>query len=47
MVDGEGVGVGHGAAFGMDPDCRISYATATGLMEDAWARIQRACAALK
>ncbi|MSP82536.1 MAG: pyridoxal phosphate-dependent aminotransferase [Alphaproteobacteria bacterium] len=46
LLDSEGVAVVHGAAFGMDPYFRISYATATDLLEKACIRIQRACAAL-
>ncbi|MFP6745915.1 MAG: pyridoxal phosphate-dependent aminotransferase [Alphaproteobacteria bacterium] len=46
LLESEGVAVVHGAAFGLDPHFRISYATATELLEDACARIQRACAAL-
>ena len=37
----------HGAAFGLDPYLRISYATATELLEEACARIIRACEALR
>ena len=47
LLEFEGVAVVHGAAFGLDPHFRISYATATELLEDACQRIQRACAALK
>ena len=46
LLDAEGVAVVHGAAFGLDPHFRISYATSTEVLEDACARIQRACAAL-
>ena len=46
LLESEGVAVVHGAAFGLDPHFRISYATSTELLEDACARIQRACAAL-
>ena len=46
LLDSEGVAVVHGAAFGLDPHFRISYATSTELLEDACARIQRACSAL-
>ena len=46
ILESEGVAVVHGAAFGLDPHFRISYATSTELLEDACARIQRACAAL-
>ncbi len=47
LLEGEGVAVVHGSAFGLDPFFRISYATATELLEDACARIERACAALR
>ena len=47
LLEAEGVAVVHGAAFGLDPHFRISYATSTALLEDACARIQRACGALK
>ena len=46
LLEAEGVAVVHGTAFGLDPHFRISYATSTALLEDACARIQRACAAL-
>jgi len=46
MLEEEGVAAVHGAAFGLSPHFRISYATATDLLEDACQRIQRACAAL-
>ena len=46
LLEAEGVAMVHGAAFGLDPHFRISYATSTELLEDACARIQRACAAL-
>ena len=47
LLDGEGVAVVHGAAFGMEPHFRISYATATQVLEDACQRIQRFCANLR
>ncbi|HEX6114264.1 MAG TPA: pyridoxal phosphate-dependent aminotransferase [Geminicoccaceae bacterium] len=47
LLEGEGVAVVHGAAFGLDPYFRVSYATATDLLEEACARIIRACAALR
>jgi aspartate aminotransferase len=37
----------HGAAFGLSPFFRISYATGTEILRDACTRIQRACKALK
>jgi len=36
----------HGAAFGLSPAFRISYATSEELLTEACTRIQRACAAL-
>jgi aspartate aminotransferase len=47
LLEREGVAVVHGAAFGLDPYLRISYATATELLEEAGARIIRACEALR
>jgi len=46
MLESEGVAAVQGAAFGLSPHFRVSYATATDLLEDACQRIQRACAAL-
>jgi len=46
LLEGEGVAVVHGAAFGLSPFFRISYATSTEVLEDACARIQRFCAAV-
>ncbi len=46
LLEAEGVAAVQGVAFGLSPYFRISYATATELLEDACARIQRACAAL-
>jgi aspartate aminotransferase len=47
LLEAEGVAVVQGAAFGLSPHFRISYATATEVLRDACTRIQRACAALK
>jgi len=47
LLDAEGVAAVHGAAFGLDPHFRISYATATEALREACERIQRACAALR
>ncbi|MBT5810891.1 MAG: pyridoxal phosphate-dependent aminotransferase [Rhodospirillaceae bacterium] len=47
LLETEGVAAVHGEAFGLSPHFRISYATATDVMEDACQRIQRACAALR
>ena len=46
LLDAEGVAVVQGAAFGLSPHFRISYAAATEALEEACRRIQRACAAL-
>jgi aspartate aminotransferase len=47
LLETEGVSVVFGAAFGLSPHFRISYATSNALLEDACSRIQRFCAALK
>lgn len=47
LLEAEGVACVHGAAFGKSPAFRISYATATDVLEEACKRIQRACGALK
>lgn len=47
LLDSEGVAVVHGAAFGLSPFFRISYATSTDVLEDACSRIQRFCASVK
>ena len=46
FLEAEGVAVVQGAAFGLSPYFRVSYATSTEALEDACQRIQRACAAL-
>lgn len=46
LLSAHGVAAVHGAAFGLSPHFRISYATATELLEDACARIQKACGEL-
>lgn len=46
LLEAEGVAVVQGAAFGLSPYMRISYAAATETLEEACSRIQRACAAL-
>ena len=46
LLQAEGVSVVHGAAFGLSPCFRISYATSNALLEDACVRIQRFCGAL-
>jgi aspartate aminotransferase len=47
LLEAEGVAVVHGAAFGMSPFFRISYATSNKLLEEACTRIQRFCAAVR
>ncbi|NJM29028.1 MAG: pyridoxal phosphate-dependent aminotransferase [Rhizobiales bacterium] len=47
LLASEGVAAVHGAAFGMSPFFRISYATGTDILEDACQRIQRFCGNLK
>ncbi len=46
FLETEGIAAVHGAAFGLSPHFRISYATSTEVLEDACQRIQRACAAV-
>ncbi len=46
LLDTEEVAVVQGAAFGLSPYFRISYATSNEALEQACQRIQRACAAL-
>jgi aspartate aminotransferase len=41
------VAVVQGAAFGLSPALRISYATSDTLLKEACERIQTACAALR
>ncbi len=47
LLAAEGVAAVHGGAFGSSPYFRISYATATTILEDACTRIQRFCGNLK
>ena len=46
LLETAGIAAVHGAAFGLSPHFRISYATSTEALEDACQRIQRACSAL-
>ena len=46
LLEEEGVATVHGAAFGLSPFLRISYATSTEALEEACTRIQRFCAGL-
>ena len=47
LLDSVGVAVVHGAAFGLDPYFRISYATSDAALEEACARIRRAAETLE
>jgi len=47
LLEAEGVAAVQGEAFGLSPHFRISYATATDVLEDACTRIQRAAGALR
>ncbi len=47
LLDSQGIAVVHGAAFGLSPHFRVSYAASTELLEDACKRIQKACSELK
>ena len=40
LLDSQGIAVVHGAAFGLSPHFRVSYAASTELLEDACKRIQ-------
>jgi aspartate aminotransferase len=46
LLEEEGVAVVHGAAFGLSPFFRISYATSNAILEDACGRIQKFCGSL-
>ena len=46
LLESEGVAVVHGAAFGLSPFFRISYATSNAILEDACSRIQKFCGSL-
>ena len=47
LLEEEGVAVVQGAAFGLSPFFRISYATDTASLEEACRRIQRFCGAVR
>jgi aspartate aminotransferase len=47
LLEEEGVAVVHGAAFGLSPFFRISYATSTEALQEACQRIQRFCTNLR
>lgn len=47
LLESEGVAVVHGAAFGLSPNFRASYATSDEALEEACTRIQRFCGNLR
>lgn len=47
LLETEGVAVVQGTAFGQGPNFRLSYATATPVLEEACGLIQRFCASLR
>ena len=47
LLEETGVAVVFGAAFGLSPNFRVSYATADSVLEEACKRIQTFCAGLK
>jgi len=47
LLESEGVAGVHGAAFGLSPYFRLSYATSEDILKDACSRIKRACNNLK
>ena len=47
LLEAEGVAVVHGAAFGLSPYFRISYATSQDVLIEACTRIQRFCGSLR
>jgi len=46
LLEGEGVAAVHGAAFGLSPHFRVSYAVSEEVLKEACGRIQRACSLL-
>ena len=47
LLETESVAVVFGAAFGLSPFFRISYATSNAALEEACTRIQRFCGAVR
>ena len=47
LLESEGIAGVHGAAFGLSPYFRLSYATSDEILKDACVRIKRACDQLK
>ena len=46
LLEDQGLACVQGAAFGLSPFFRVSYATSEAILEDACKRIQNACAKL-
>jgi len=46
-LESQGVACVHGAAFGLSPHFRISYATSEEALREACKRIQEACKELR
>jgi aspartate aminotransferase len=46
LLEETGVAVVFGAAFGLSPNFRVSYATSDEVLREACTRIQRFCASL-
>ena len=46
LLEDTGVAVVFGAAFGLSPNFRISYATSDEALKEACTRLQQFCAAL-
>ena len=46
LIEEAGVATIHGGAYGASPYFRISFATSSGILEQACERISKACAAL-
>ena len=47
LLESQGVAGVHGAAFGLSPYFRLSYATSDEILKDACSRIKKACDNLK
>ena len=47
LLEDTGVAVVFGAAFGLSPNFRVSYATSDDALKEACTRIQSFCASLK
>jgi len=47
LLEAEGVAAVFGAAFGLSPNFRVSYAAADEVLEEACLRIQRFCGSLR